>query len=130
MNSKIFFLSSLLIRYQLLFRITLFLYAGLVIWVYIRPGGGPQPIEHFDKIMHLVFYGLFTVIAAGCSPDKMTFIRLAAFIACYGTLMEVFQSFLPSRFMSVADIVANVSGIVLIVLFFLKLRIHNSQEVR
>ena len=130
MNSKIFFLSSLLIRYQLLFRITLFLYAGLVIWVSTRPSGGPQPIVHFDKIMHFVCYGLFTVIAAGCSPDKMTFIRLSAFIACYGVLMEVFQSFVPSRFMSVEDIVANTAGIVLIALFFLKLRIHKSQKVQ
>ena len=122
----LFFLCYLIIRLHLLLVITFFLYAGLVIWVSIRPSEGPQPIEHFDKIMHFLCYGLFTVIAAGCSPDKMTFIRLSAFIACYGVLMEVFQSFVPSRLMSVEDSVANTAGIVLIALFFLKLRIHKS----
>lgn len=111
-----------LLQYPLPFRIAFALYALLVLWASLRTGGGPQPIEHFDKVMHFAFYGLFTVIAAGCTTQKKTFIKLSLFIACYGALMEVFQSFVPSRFMSVADIVANTSGILIIALVIIKQR--------
>lgn len=128
MTNPLSALPTFLLRYQQIFRIAFFLYAGLVIWASIRPGGGPQPIEHFDKVMHFVFYGLFTIIAAGCSQYKKTFIQLAVFIACYGALMEVFQSFVPSRFMSLADIVANTSGVFIVALFVLKSRILIADE--
>jgi VanZ family protein len=108
------------------FRIAFVLYGLLVIWASLRTGGGPQPIEHFDKVMHFSFYGLFTVIAAGCTTQRKAFIWLSVFIAFYGALMEVFQSFVPSRFMSIADIVANTSGVIIVVLTLLKLKIHTS----
>lgn len=119
-------IKTILAQNPLLFRTAFALYALLVLWASLRTGGGPQPIDHFDKIMHFTFYAVFTVIAAGSTREKKTFIQLSLFIACYGVLMEFFQSFVPSRFMSVADIIANTSGIVIAVFAVLKLRIHNS----
>jgi VanZ family protein len=116
---------TLFLQYPIHFRIAFALYALLVVWASLRTGGGPQPIEHFDKVMHFTFYGLFTVIAAGCTTKKKTFLQLGILIACYGALMEFFQSFVPSRFMSVADMVANTSGVVVVVFYFLKLRFHS-----
>jgi VanZ family protein len=110
-------IKTLLSQYPIPFRIAFALYALLVVWASLRTGGGPQPIEHFDKVMHFTFYGLFTVIAAGCTTQKKTF------IACYGALMEFFQSFVPSRFMSIADMVANTSGVVIVLFCVLKLRL-------
>ena len=121
-------IKTLLSQYPTLFRTAFVLYGLLVIWASLQTGGGPQPIEHFDKVMHFTFYGLFTVIAAGCTTHKKTFIQLSIFIACYGALMEVFQSFVPSRFMSLADILANTSGVVIVVIFLIKLRLHNPQK--
>jgi VanZ family protein len=121
-------IKTLLSQYPIPFRIAFVLYALLTLWASLRAGGGPQPIENFDKIMHFTFYGLFTVLAAGCTPHKKTFIQLCVFIACYGALMEVFQSFVPSRFMSIADIVANTSGILLVILISFKLRLHSQNE--
>lgn len=115
----------LLSQYPIPFRIAFALYALLVLWASLRTGGAPQPIEHFDKVMHFTFYGLFTMIAAGCTVQKKTFIQLSIFIAGYGALMEVFQSFVPSRFMSLADIVANTSGVAIILLLILKQKIHH-----
>ena len=112
-------------QYPQLFRIALVVYALLVLWASLKTGGGPKPIEHFDKVMHFVFYGAFTIIAAACTQHKKTFINLCIAIACYGALMEFFQSFVPSRFMSLADIVANTSGIIIAALVFLRLRIHH-----
>ena len=112
-------------QYPIPFRIAFALYAALVVWASLRAGGGPQPIEHFDKVMHFTFYGLFTIIAAGCTAKKRSFIILAIFITCYGALMEFFQSFVPSRFMSVADIVANTSGVIIVVFLVLKRRFHS-----
>lgn len=117
-------IKTLLLQNPVPFRIAFTVYALLVLWASLRAGGGPQPIEHFDKVMHFTFYGLFTIIAAGCTAKKRSFIILAIFIACYGALMEFFQSFVPSRFMSFADIVANTSGVIIVALLFLKLRIH------
>jgi VanZ family protein len=113
-----------LLQYPIPFRIAFALYSLLVLWASLRTGGGPQPIEHFDKIMHFAFYGLFTLIAAGCTRQKKIFIQLSILIACYGALMEFFQSFVPSRFMSLADIVANTSGVMIVVFTFLRLRLH------
>lgn len=116
-----------LILHPRAFRIAFVIYAALVLWASLRTGGGPQPIEHFDKIMHLSFYGLFTLIAAGCTQHKKTFIQLCIFIAIYGALMEVFQSFVPSRLMSAADIIANTSGVFIAGYFAIKYKIHNKK---
>lgn len=113
-----------LLQYPLLFRVSFVFYALLVLWASLKAGGGPQPIEHFDKVMHFAFYGAFTLIGAGCSQQKKTFIILSISIALYGALMEFFQSFVPSRFMSLADIIANTSGIMVVALIILKARIH------
>jgi VanZ family protein len=102
------------------FRIAFVLYGLLVVWASLKPSGGPQPIEHFDKVMHFTFYGLFTIIAAGCTTQRKTFIWMSLFIVFYGALMEVFQSFVPSRFMSLADILANTLGVVIVALVLLK----------
>ena len=115
-------------QYHLLFRIAFGLYALLILWASLRTGGGPHPIENFDKVMHFTFYGLFTVIAAGCTSKRKTLISLAIFITCYGILMEFFQSFIPSRLMSFADIVANTSGVIIIMFFFLKYGTFNEKE--
>jgi VanZ family protein len=118
-------IKTLFLQHPIPFRIAFALYALLVLWASLRTGGGPQPIEHFDKIMHFTFYAVFTVIAAGCTKQRKTFIQLSIFIACYGALMEVFQSFVPSRFMSLADMVANTSGVLMIAFYLLKLRLHS-----
>jgi VanZ family protein len=118
-------IKNLLSQSPLPFRIAFGLYSLLVLWASLRTGGGPQPIEHFDKIMHFTFYGVFTVIASGCTQSKKTFIQLSIFIAGYGALMEVFQSFVPSRFMSLADIVANTSGVIIVTIVILKQRFHH-----
>ena len=88
---------KLLLAFPILFRIGFALYALLVIWASLRTGGGPQPIEHFDKALHFTFYGV---------------------------LMEILQSFVPSRFMSLADIIANTSGIIIVAVILFKLRLH------
>jgi len=121
-------IKTLLSQYPIPFRIAFAFYTLLVLWASLRTGGGPQPIEHFDKVMHFSFYGLFTVIAAGCTTQKKTFLQLSIFIAGYGALMEVFQSFVPSRFMSLADILANTSGVMVVVFYFLKLRLHREPQ--
>tara|TARA_B110000196_G_scaffold63117_1_gene52771 strand:+ start:629 stop:1033 length:405 start_codon:yes stop_codon:yes gene_type:complete len=124
--------TRLIIQFQshpIPFRIAFLLYSLLVLWASLRAGGDPQPIEHFDKVMHLVFYGIFTAIAAGCTRNKKTFIGLSIMIIGYGALMEYCQSFVPSRFMSIADMVANTSGVLLMVLISFKLQLHGNSKI-
>lgn len=119
-------IKPLLSNYPMHFRIAFGLYTLVVLWASLRQGGGPQPIEHFDKIMHFTFYGIFTVIAAGCTLQRKTFIGLSILIIGYGALMEVFQSYVPSRHMSLADIIANSSGVIIVMIFFIKYQLHNN----
>lgn len=103
-------------------RIAFIAYGILVVWASIRPGGGPHPIEHFDKLMHFVFYGSFAIIAAWCTDQFRHFVGLAIFIIGYGILMEYLQSFVPSRYMSVADMLANTLGVVTACIFITRWR--------
>jgi VanZ family protein len=119
-------IKSLLLNYPLAFRMAFAAYTLLVLWASLRSGGGPQPIAHFDKLMHFSFYALFTFIAAGCTHKFKSFIALSLFIAAYGALMEFFQSFVPSRFMSVADILANSSGVALVAFIIVKSNLYSS----
>mgnify|MGYP005992607085 CR=1 FL=1 len=121
-------IKSLFSHYQMPFRMVFVLYGFLVVWASLKQGGGPQPIEHFDKLMHFTFYGLFTVIAAGCTQQRKMFIGLSLLIIGYGALMEILQSYVPSRHMSLADIAANALGVITAMILLLRFfRDNNSQ---
>ena len=79
-----------------------------------------------DKVGHLVFYGILTfLIAYGFYKVKNQFInKKTLFIALiissvYGICMEIMQySFFPNRYFEILDIIANISGSIVGILFF------------
>ena len=104
---------------------------GLII-LYLSSDPGIQLPSSFwdflavDKLGHLVFYGILTyLIGLGFYKrknqffdKKMSFIALII-SATYGIAMEIMQySFFPNRYFEILDIIANISGSIVGILFF------------
>lgn len=78
-------------------------------------------IKHFDKIGHCVIYGLLALTVIWAPPLEMKqrrpkMVAAITIIFCffYGIGDEFHQSFIPDRFVSVGDLVADLSGILLV----------------
>jgi VanZ family protein len=74
-----------------------------------------------DKLAHLVVYGVLaaTVLFAhqpGIRKSRPRRVAVSAALVClvYGVADEWHQSFIPGRFVSVGDVVADVSGAILV----------------
>lgn len=65
-----------------------------------------------DKVGHLIAYSVL-MFNAGLVFFKPTKHFIGAIIFCliYGGLIEVFQHYIPGRFMSGYDLIANASGV-------------------
>lgn len=104
---------------------------GLII-LYLSGGADIQlppsvwDIIAVDKVGHLVFYGILAyLIALGCYKNQQEKIsRKTLIISClissiYGICLEFMQySFFPNRYFEVLDIIANISGSLIGILFF------------
>ena len=70
-------------------------------------------IEHVDKLCHFILYGIFTLLAFRISRTKPVFYIICIGIVAYSGLMEIGQSFIPNRSMSLYDLIANSIGVIL-----------------
>jgi len=107
-----------------------------IIWslitLYLSSGASIQLPPSFwdflaiDKVGHFVFYGILTfLIAYGFYKiqnqfisKKMLFISLII-SSVYGICLEIMQySLFPNRYFEILDIIANISGSIVGILFF------------
>ncbi|MHC4453381.1 MAG: VanZ family protein [Planctomycetota bacterium] len=70
-------------------------------------------IEHVDKVYHFILYGIFTLLAFRISKTKIIFYIICIGIVTYSGLMEIGQSLVPNRSMSLYDLIANSIGVIL-----------------
>ena len=79
-------------------------------------------IPHSDKLVHIFLYTVFSfILLLENKKSKGIFIRLP-FALFYGILMELFQHYLTThRSMEIYDILANLSGIIIGMLFYKKI---------
>lgn len=87
------------------------LYALFVSLVSLAPGSG-VPIEGWDKLLHFLTYGLFAVFGFGIVGTRKGYLFVCLGIVAFSGLIEVGQSFVPGRFMSAYDLLANALGVV------------------
>ncbi len=87
-------------------------YAVLVAFLSLQPGGGSF-IGPYDKVAHFITYGIFAVLAHRMNLSGRHYIYVCIGIVAYSGLLEVAQSFVPGREMSVLDLLANASGVLL-----------------
>ena len=84
---------------------------GMVTYLSLKAGTGKHIAGFADKIEHASAYACLGLI--GMSAFRHQELRLAGFLFGWGTLMEIGQRFVPMRSPDFADLVANLSGIVL-----------------
>lgn len=81
-------------------------------YISVLPAESVQ-INVWDKLSHLLGYGLMTLLAAWSLPDKKSFLISLPLMVFYGLTLEWGQSFTPDRFASWQDGIANTIGIIL-----------------
>jgi VanZ family protein len=108
-------------------------YAVVVAILSLQPGDGSS-IGPYDKVAHLVTYGIFAALAHRMNLSARHYVYVCIGIVAYSGLLEVAQSFVPGREMSVLDLLANASGVLVGVLlgdkFLERARSHgNDQDI-
>jgi VanZ family protein len=93
-------------------------FAALTWWSSTRPITMPSDLpEHTDKVIHAITWGVLTALLAlgGLARRWRRGLAIGAAIAvavAYGIVIEWAQGFVPGRFPSLADVVADAIGAV------------------
>ena len=72
----------------------------------------PFSFEYIDKLLHIAAYGLATILMLLAYPHANQKIN-AILLFIYGLSIEIAQLFAENRYFEVADLVANLIGILL-----------------
>ena len=83
---------------------------GLVIAAVLSLIPGAAPVHGHDKAAHLAAYGLLAIAGSIGFPGIATRWTLFFGLSVYGGLLEIGQMFVPNRFSSGLDAVANTAG--------------------
>ena len=94
-------------------KIAVFAMYSLVVAFASLSSGTAVSVESWDKLAHLLTYGLFAVLGFGLVTTSRAYLFVCLGIVLYSGLMELGQSFVPGRHMSAYDLVANVLGVLL-----------------
>jgi VanZ family protein len=88
---------------------------AVIVLIYgsLAPALAPPGAFQLDKLIHLVAYGgLAAVACLPCDRAKLG-LTIAVMLIALGGMIEVAQSFVPGRFPSMGDFVANMIGVML-----------------
>jgi len=88
------------------------IYALLVGYASLSPASGIS-VGDWDKLAHFLTYGLFAVLACSVVKSNKAHLYVCLAIVLYSGLIEVGQSFVPGRFMSGYDLLANALGVII-----------------
>jgi VanZ family protein len=96
----------------LLFRITLALTLLGISYLATMPTAVVLP-ESNDKLNHLAAFLVLAYLIDGAFPRQPWNWRKFTLLLAYGALLECIQYFLPNRYFSLADLLADAVGLVL-----------------
>ena len=82
----------------------------------LKPMQAMGDITHVDKALHFSAYLVLAGLAFLFAQRYKPFLGWCLALAVYGAVIECIQSFMPGRFMSFADFIANISGIAVTIL--------------
>lgn len=77
----------------------------------LKPMHFDGDISHVDKILHFIAYVELAGLAFLLVRHFKPFLKWCIALMIYGGIIEILQSFMPGRYMSFADFIANVCGI-------------------
>ena len=93
------------------------IWAGILYYLSYQPGIDMAPLfSHQDKAMHVVAYALLGIFCMGALPKSATGYRpvqlwvVTAITGMYGLLDEYHQGFIPGRFSTTSDVLADLAG--------------------
>ena len=72
----------------------------------------PISFEYMDKLLHLGSYGLATILITLAYPQTSQY-QTVTLLFTYSLLIEIAQLFAINRYFEVADLAANLAGILL-----------------
>jgi len=109
-------------------RLLLALALLIVTWLMLSPAVGQGGIPINDKVAHALVFGLLAMLTHASWPERDFDWRLGVPLLAYGIAIEVIQYFVPGRFFSLADILADAAGmglyLALLPLVLPRLRTH------
>lgn len=108
-----------------LFLLPAFLWSVMILYVTLIPGKDVPEVNISDKLIHFgVFAGLLTLTYSGLLKEGIGSPLRKAIIysLLMGIVTECLQMFIPGRSFSYFDLIANIAGILVPVLFIRKLR--------
>lgn len=109
---------NLFSKTTLYYRLPVIALCAAIFWQSSYPIAISKTIFSFqDKILHFLAYAVLSFLTARALknekpfwPIKKTIIISAIFASLYGLSDEIHQSFVPSRFCSISDLVADIAG--------------------
>lgn len=114
----------------LIYQFPVILWAVIILTVSSMPNFGIISVKwtKYDKVIHFVEYGVFGYLLTRALfyQDTSLFIKNYALImsiiigVMFAGFDEIHQKFIPGRIESLGDFIADVSGIVLAQVFFIK----------
>ena len=97
-------------------RLLLALALMVVTWLMLSPAAGQGGIPINDKVAHALVFGLLALLTHASWPERDFDWRLGLPLLTYGLAIEVIQYFVPGRFFSLLDLLADGVGILLYLL--------------
>jgi VanZ family protein len=101
-------------------RVILFAAAAGICWLAFTPNPPPIGDGVWDKFQHLFAFGVLSLLAHRAYPRASVAAHIGGLLA-FGIFIELVQSQIPQRSAEVADVLADLCG-VLLVLIVLRLR--------
>ncbi len=102
-------------------RLLLALALFVATWLMLAPGGEGPGLPINDKVAHLLTFAVLALLTHASWPERDFDGRLGLPLLAYGIAIECIQYFVPGRFFSVADILADGAGILLYALLLPRL---------
>lgn len=93
------------------------LWAGIIYYLSDQPGLDIAPLfSHQDKLIHVLAYALLGIFCMGALQKSTAGYRpvqlwaVTTLTGLYGLLDEYHQGFIPGRFSTVGDVIADLTG--------------------
>jgi VanZ family protein len=78
----------------------------------VKPALASMPFSHSDKVLHFLAYFTLMIWPFILINSRSIFLLAAGSAVVYGIIIELLQATLPNRYCSIADMAANLSGVI------------------
>ena len=130
MKNIIFKLTEYVYYFSLLILLILYLFPGSLIGYFLYGNLGQQPNLIANpigtSINHLFFFSYITALAITVRLRVKNIFNNYRVILCISCVLEIFHLIVPNRAFELYDLIANITGVVIILLInsFIKWRKH------